>query len=424
MTEKEMEKLFKSKLNNREFAFNPANWEKMEAILDQKATAGGWYYWRSAAAVLLFGIVVAGAIYLKPAAATQYDGISGPDFIPEGKVLPNVKSGMESNSSTLNTKSFSYEEAEEFNQASPDEGASAPVITGQSPAKANSGQIAPNEGMANAATTQSNNSVGVNPSGESSLPNTSVDADVVGNFEPIGFLELSIKDYVLPEMAALNLAIKEGDLSGYGGSAPAPVKINTSGVFINVGPVFTGSNANNTLGTGFLAGVGYRKTLNYGFGVETGLNYFVLNNVNIQNHSDSVFYRFGKERVETEEVNSRLDYLEIPLNLTYKLAPRHQLGVGGYAAILLNVNRDITRTTYTPKSGTSVEDDRASGYLDEFNRFDFGLSAFYRYSVSSRLNVGLHFKQGLLDITHDVSEGYAVDHTNFNTRIVLEYSLF
>ena len=29
MTEKELEKLFKSKLDNREFAFNPENWQKM-----------------------------------------------------------------------------------------------------------------------------------------------------------------------------------------------------------------------------------------------------------------------------------------------------------------------------------------------------------------------------------------------------------
>ncbi len=427
MTEKEMEKLFKSKLDSREFAFNPANWEKMEAILEQKAAAGRWYLWRSTAAILLFGVVVASVIYYNPGTISQYDAISGPDFIPEGRVLPNLKPVSESAVGAVKPETVAFKDAKKLSQTAEGDWAMASqtkthtnAIANQTIKENTSGNTSSIFGEAGSSTTGE-----VNPIVTATRANgTSVAQQEERNFEPISLSELSSKDYVLPEWAVVDFQLREVGFAGDEQNAPLAGKLNTANLFVNVGPVFTGSNASNTLGTGFLAGVGYRKLLNYGFGVETGLNYFVLNNMNIQNNSDSVFYRFGKERVETEELNSRLDYIEIPLNLTYKFAPKHHLGVGGYAAILLNVQRDITKTTYTPKSGTYVEDEYASGYLDEFNRFDFGLSAFYRYSLTSRLNVGLHFKQGLVDITHDVSEGYAQDHTNFNTRIVLEYRLF
>lgn len=417
-----MEKLFNSKLNNREFAFNPANWERMEAILDQKAAVGRGYFWRSAAAIVLFGVIVASIIYVNPGTISQYDGITGPDFTPKGMEFPNFERGAAPPASSANADMVAFEGEHETNNTFEVYGSAGANAQNTNPGSIYStGQNTPAT-IAKA----SDNTGGTNEiSGQGALSNKPGPANEINEFaNPISFIELSSKGYVLPELAALNFSLKEDDFTGY--DQPVPLQPNkfTSGLFLNIGPVFTGSNTYNTLGTGFIAGVGYRKALNYGLGVETGLNYFVLNNVNIQSKSDSVFYKFGRERVETEELNSRLDYLEIPLNLTYRVAPKHQLGVGGYAATLLNVERDITKTTYTPKSGTIVEDDKASGYLDEFNRFDFGVSAFYRYSVSSRLNIGLHFKQGLVDITHDVAEGYAQQHTNFNTRIVLEYSLF
>ncbi len=426
MTERELEKLFKSKLNNREFAFNPANWEKMEGILDQKAVAGGRYFWRSAAAILLFGVVVASVIYYNPGTISQYDGISGPDFIPEGRVLPNMKPEVELNMGSEDPASIAFEEAKNLDQVSPESPSTKSDISKKSTETEMSsvGHVERDNSITNDNQSTVSSTSAVEQSVSNVFGDGSEGVGLVENFEFTEPLELSSKDYVLPELAAINFTVRDAELLGNAQELPPQRRINTSSLFVNAGPVFTGSNTSNTLGTGFLAGVGYRKGLNYGFGVEAGLNYFVLNNVNIQNYSDSVFYRFGKERIETEEVNSRLDYLEVPLNLTCKLAPKHQLGVGGYAAVLLNVSRDITKTTHTPKSGTYVEDEKASGYLDEFNRFDFGLNAFYRYSISSRLNIGIHFKQGLMDITHDVSEGYAQDHTNFNTRIVLEYSLF
>ncbi len=429
MTEKEMEKLFRSKLNNREFAFNPGNWERMETILDQKASAGRWYYWRSAAAILLFGFIVGGLAVYNPSDRNDYDAVSGTDFIQEGKELPDAFGSKATEPATESNETIAYDdvqgetESSVYNQltpsqakaiTSPDDNVATNDFEQVNDAKQNNKEATVTKEFASTESTQDVD--------EAAIANTSANS-IRHGFEPVETLNLTTKGYNLPALAVTYPSPRFTDIIE--GEQTTPLqKINTNAFFVNVGTVLSGSNTDNTLGNGLQAGIGYRRAFNNGFGVETGLNYFYLDNVNIQDRSDSVFYRFGKESIETEERNSRLDYLEVPLNLSYKIAPRHQIGLGGYAAILLNVERDITRTTFTPKGGTTVEDEKASGYLDEFNRFDFGFSAFYRYSFSPRLKVGVHLKQGLMDITHDVSEGYADDHTNFNTRLVLEYNLF
>ena len=45
-------KLFDKKINQSQFAYNPDNWARMEAILDQKGRKPLAFYWRSAAAIL------------------------------------------------------------------------------------------------------------------------------------------------------------------------------------------------------------------------------------------------------------------------------------------------------------------------------------------------------------------------------------
>lgn len=51
MTEKELEKLFRNKLKNREVAFNPASWEKMKPMLADIQPAPAWWQTRRAAAI-------------------------------------------------------------------------------------------------------------------------------------------------------------------------------------------------------------------------------------------------------------------------------------------------------------------------------------------------------------------------------------
>lgn len=445
MTEKELEKLFKSKLNNREFAFNPENWQKMEAILDDSAVAKGWYFWRSSAAIVLFGAVVATLIYFSPNARI--------DSVASDQLLTPQKSKVEEIYQDPSQKELNSSQQE---ITAPDEAIAADQYIAASPEQQikdipeNSSSIseqAPSQPLTSPAQEQSvaalTNKADV-PENQynDGLANSSekqniTDDPVFAAASPIAtrknavkvdaldFVLLTSKGYDGLNIEPVNLDFLNSDLNVVANNNEFIDKSRTPvGVFVNGGLVFTGSNTNNTLGTGYHAGIGYRKGLNYGLVLETGISYVVLNDVNIQDNSDSVFFGFGVERIETEEINKRLDYIEVPLNVSYRVTPKHSLGIGAYASILVNISRDVETKRYTPKGGMAVSNHQSNGYQEEFDRFDLGFNAFYRYAMTPRFNVGLHFKTGLRDITKDVSVDYAEDHTNFNTRIVLEYSLF
>lgn len=427
MTEKEIEKLFKSKLDNRELAFNPANWQRMEAILDQKVAAAGTYYWRTAAAILVFGAVVAMAILTSPGSGNSaLDAISGPDLILDDKTWPTqINSNAIVGEETEQQPNHSDEEKDALQNGNSGSVVSRSVLDPSSLHNSESGQEG--TGALSEVSGLTLQQAGANRKAadieRTTLPESSTAPNI--EKEENSFVHLKFKSYSWPPVALSALPLKE-DIVGRAGfySEKGGIKVSRQDLYINLGPVLGGPGVANSRATGILAGLGYRYTLSQGFGIETGLNYYYINNVDITSKSDSVFYRFGRERVETEEVNRRLDYVEIPFSVTYTFAGRHSLGVGGYASVLLNVQRSITKVSHAPKSSARVEDSRQSGYLDEFNRYDVGLSAFYRYSITQRLNVGLHVKRGMVDITHDIKEGYTHDHTNFNTRLLIEYSLF
>lgn len=425
MTEKELEKLFKSKLGDREVPFNPENWERMEAILDEKAAVRRGYYWKNAAAILIFGAVVASLIFINPGmdSPSERKNIAAPSAKEEvqetgtGNTVAD-EPGQKSNQEYLSAPA--EDASTEENPGSPMAEQSNKEIS-ETPEKLAEEKIV----AANESTTEAGESENTRAMSKQDAPPVSTNAEeaTAGYFEAIDLLDLNDKGYRMPEAELPGLTTMALDLS-ITENQPPHNQLNLSDFFVNAGPVFSNSHTGSGTGTGLQAGLGYRFRMRHGFSLETGISYVVQNDLNITNKSDSTFFNFGRERVETEEVNHRLDYIEIPLNVSYRFAPKHELGLGTYFSLLVNVERETQRTRYTIKGGMNVENEQSSGYLSEFSRIDYGLGVFYRYSVSSRFKVGLHLKQGLNDITMDISEGYAEDHSNFNSRIVLEYSLF
>ena len=64
----DIDKLFKDKLANRQFGFNPKSWDKMEKILDNEPSKKPWLYWffgiGIAASLLYFAIKLAARLCL------------------------------------------------------------------------------------------------------------------------------------------------------------------------------------------------------------------------------------------------------------------------------------------------------------------------------------------------------------------------
>lgn len=406
MTEKELEKLFKSKLDNREFAFNPANWEAMEAILDSEPKPAGAFYWRSVLAVLLFGVAVWSTIALSPVGEE-------PTMVDHTEQVPlqsevSVQEQAESDNEPANKVQFKVEteQPEKVEGSQPSEqvvAASSNAVQAPMVVESDEQEFLPS----NQVTSQAEVS-------------KSQDLDITqeGNVE---ILSLEHKSYMLNNNVPQSLV---NFSSGPHFSTESFKKYDTkSALYLEVAPIFSGSYNANNIGVGWKAGIGWQTAIGQRFQFNVGLGYMVQNGVGIQNNSDSVFYNFGKEVVETEIRDNRLDYVELPVSIGYKVNDRNMIQVGMYAGYLVNVSRDVNKEISRFKSETEYESAQVSGYQKEFRRMDYGLEFGYRYRLTPALSVGLHYNLGLIDITKNTQGDYLQRHTNQNTRVVFRYSI-
>ncbi|WP_417600571.1 porin family protein [Owenweeksia hongkongensis] len=404
MTEKEIEKLFKSKLNNREFAFNPANWEAMEAILDSTPKPAGVFYWRSVMAVLLFGVAVWSLITFAPAVA-ESNVVNNSEFTaPLGKMDQSQEVITEENTALKETQLEENLAEKELQKGKPEKA------------------VAPTSAGVAERNTVINQEVQPAPTEVATAEDSYVDevvADEVSLVDPVSTIPLSKKGFVFNNELPQTL----GEITSGNNFTPEAFKKfdSKSSFYLEVSPVFSGSYNANNVGVGWHAGLGWERAIGEKFQFNIGLGYTVQNGVGIENNSDSVFYNFGKEVVETQEVNRRLDYVELPVNISYKLNERNMVELGMYAGYLVNVSRDVDKEISKFKTETQYESTKESGYQKEFKRMDYGFSLGYRYRLTPALSVGLHYNLGLVDITKNTQGDYLQRHTNQNTRVVFRY---
>ncbi|AEV33366.1 Outer membrane protein transport protein (OMPP1/FadL/TodX) [Owenweeksia hongkongensis DSM 17368] len=400
MTEKEIEKLFKSKLDNREFAFNPANWEAMEAILDSTPKPAGAFYWRSVMAVLLFGVAVWSLITFAPVAAESNVVNNSEVTAP----LEEVDQAQEANTALKETQLEENLAENELQKGKPEKA------------------VAPTSAGVAERNTVINQEVQPAPTEVATAEDSYVDEVVADEFslvDPVSTIPLSKKGFVFNN--ELPQALVE-ITSGNNFTPEAFKKFDSkSSFYLEVSPVFSGSYNANNVGVGWHAGLGWERAIGEKFQFIIGLGYTVQNGVGIENNSDSVFYNFGKELVETQEINRRLDYVELPVSISYKLNQRNMVELGMYTGYLVNVSRDVDKEISKFKTETQYESTKENGYQKEFKRMDYGLSLGYRYRLTPALSVGLHYNLGLVDITKNTQGDYLQRHTNQNTRVVFRY---
>ncbi len=411
MTEKEIEKLFKSKLNNREFAFNPANWEAMEAILDSTPKPAGAFYWRSVMAVLLFGVAVWSLITFAPATA-------------ESNVTNNVELSSPVETKAEPQEAVSSKGEVQFESQLEESQQEEAVAQNELESVNTEKTLAANAVRNTNEGALSNQAVQEPSSAIAAAENSYVDevsTDEVSLVDPVFTTPLSKKGFVFnSELPQPLVEITSGN-----NFTPEAFKKfdSKSSFYLEVAPVFSGSYNANNVGVGWHAGLGWERAIGQKFQFSIGLGYTVQNGVGIENNSDSVFYNFGKEVVETQEVNSRLDYVELPVSISYKLNQRNMVEFGMYAGYLVNVSREVDKEISKFKTETQYESTKENGYQEEFKRMDYGLTLGYRYRVTPALSVGVHYNLGFIDITKNIQGDYLQRHTNQNTRVVFRYSI-
>lgn len=413
MSDKGLDEIFRKKLTNREFEFNPANWEAMEAMLDADRKPAVFYWWTSAA-VVLFGLLTAGiAIFQNPVLENDIQPIS--TNIQNENSIPTLEDERESFQNSENSIANEMESStSNANEHKPD--------VEQSMAKPNSSDEEefgignnPQEAEAIAAvqgTEETQNAVSANA-------NNQAPSEIREDETEIAFLDLLAKPFPILITVQNNSLIPHrqypsSDIRKFQKQHEVSMIAG-----IGAGPSFNGGEESKD----WLIGLNYEYRFSFNWSINTSLSYNAKMSPGIVHHSDSIFHSFSPERIITERENKRLDYFELPIQITRSFNSKHQLGLGIYSSVLFSTVTDVKRTSITIKE-TKESEFSESGLSENFKVFDYGLTSSYSYQFNPSLNLGVQFKYGLSDITVNNTQELNGYHRNISTRLILRYRLF
>jgi hypothetical protein len=105
-----------------------------------------------------------------------------------------------------------------------------------------------------------------------------------------------------------------------------------------------------------------------------------------------------------------LNYLEIPLNIGYKIGDRVTIQAGPYLGLLMGVSNysKVTETDYIFGETTVVEetDNDKTGISGS----DFGLNVGFGFNLSESLAIKVNYGLGLADLNDDASSTYSINN--------------
>lgn len=417
MSDKGLDEIFRKKLTNREFVFNQANWEAMEAMLDADKKPAVYYWWTSAA-VVLFGLLTAGiAIFQNPE--------MGADLIPVSNINQEEK-GVSPLDKVLDNEDLE-------SQVNKDDIAS---YSNSLPERTSSLESTPGNPEIEAVTQNTNGNLTSNTNGGDELSNPSPN-NTIASLENPSVIDAPIAENRF-QIAAIDLLEKtipsiNTSLNNILFLAPTPAieypykdirkfqKQHEVSMIAGagIGPSFNGNENSKD----WLIGLNYEYRFSFNWSANVGLTYNTKLSPGIIHNSDSIFHSFSPERVITEMENSRLDYIEMPIQITRSFNSKHQIGLGVYSSVLFNVKTDVKRTSITIKE-TKESEFSESGLSENFRQFDYGLTSSYSYQFNPQLSFGLQFKYGLSDITVNNTQELSGYHRNMSSRLILRYRLF
>jgi len=401
MTEKELEQLFKQKLGERQFEFNPANWQAMEAMLDRKSRSGV-YYMASSVAILIYGGLIATLIAFNQ---PQSSNIS--ETKPLEIEMPKQDGPVQNNVALEEPENDQTVESNITNITETGTGESENNITAIDEPMAEEPSTVAGADSEEVQQEQSNsNAVIVSEEAEEIDPEELIDLPVSG-----------LPNIELPTITGeTSLAFTRPD---------ALVKFQSQREWYFMGGVnLNPSYSNAEAGLGWLFGIEYQQRLQKHWSFNVGLQYTRQSNVGLTEVADSTFYSFGQTRMITTTETKQIDYLELPVRAVYHLNPAHQFEGGLYTALRINVSQQVIRDEYSIKGHEQAESNERPGNNNPIKLWDAGVTAAYRYNYSPQLSFGVQLKYGFTDITKDQSPVLEQNHQNLNTRFILRYRLF
>lgn len=402
MTDKEFDKLFQEKLNNREFAFNPEAWKAVEGMLDAKKVA--WYVsspfkW---GAGVLAAASIALAIYL-----------TSPENPSTNGELPSISTTPSTGAPETFDETTPFEDGQS-NFSAITEKKGAVSNNNQTPSKtstrnsnnttaaARTTKTSKNQSTNSTASFFSENSLVLNNKSLANLENTTVFTG-----------QNNTKTLVRPEVP---LTKKQATYM-------------QNKVFLRVGGTiangFKGNTAARVEQSQFLSfGLHYRRQVTQQWAWQAGLEWYERGAINTEFVQNRKHYGFGADRVTSHFITDNMQFLELPIQAIYKPQKNHQFLAGVYTAYLLSTKNTVIHHFQTETIGEIKHITNATNHMEGFNRLDFGLALGYEYEVFKSLAIGATANIGLRDLTINKTLGSNSKDFNHQVRVHVNYSFW
>ncbi len=395
MSDKELDKLFSKKLRNRQFDYNPKAWKAMEELLDNRNKAHA-FYWRSAAVILLLGAVAASFALMQPSVS----GHPKHEFVlPPVAVSPQAEENQQPAKETGGVpEAGNTRSSVNAPVVSSEQQLSAPVAKTGKPSL----KKTVNERLFAA-------HLGAQEEKSDAVQSRIALHEESSDWEAPGYLGLA----ELPETPYLAMPFESAP-----NKRPKTKYHSPSRFYFNVGGSWSAVNFSAHQGYGWSAGLGYARNIGRGWSLAAEVNVVQRHSPGISQQRDSTFYSFNEERViHTREVAS-LTHLELPLLLQYNTGTRHQWGIGGYAALLLDYEVQTVKERHVFEELVSKFNVQQPSEPEFLNRYDFGLLGQYRYRLSPSVNLGTRISGSLSDISTTDKRHMALT----DVRMFLQYA--
>lgn len=163
-------------------------------------------------------------------------------------------------------------------------------------------------------------------------------------------------------------------------------------------------------------GVRYYRFVSSKIGLSTGLTYARLHQ-NLPSRSyEYTNYDFGKTASALMITTQRLDYIELPVSVSYQLAPKHALIAGVSLGYVIQSSDNLVDETGNQTQQT--------GYLNGINRWDTQFNLGYQFNLSQNLWIRTSYHMGVMDISDNTIFKQTETNTNKGLRLTLGYKVF
>lgn len=437
MSRKDMDRLFKEKLEGRKVPFNEDAWHDAEKLIEKSERGRGKILlWTSI--VILF---LSGVFYF------TYQELSGL------RTSDNIIKQEENKGTTIN-KDHPLKENPSRNVLSKDLKGAFQTSFGNIDSNTSENEIA-NAGNSKLFGKKSN-SRGLHPNNQRNKNTQSKDVQNTtpyssGNNGKSGELVGGFtKNIASKKMAKVNNSHLKENLKKFpliesllNLSLDAPVAVNKTLKDDNTKPIHSGqrkfefgcvggvqvsqrykNDKNSGMAFSPVAGIYFRYFVFKGVSLNSELLYQYSSGITVDTSVESTEYDFGYQQHTTKYVSKGMHYLEWPVYFDIPLFGRQGITAGVQADYLINVLSDVTEINSSSLSNTTQSTRKEYGYKQGLNDLDFQILIGYRFDFNEKLKLQFRSYYGLTDVTKNEYFGNARASKNLGVKIMLQYKLY